>query len=170
MSEVYYKGLQKELQLDTHTLDKVMSVLRSSFTFGHAYTILILIRRRIPKIHTLKASLLVLLFRFSRFWTTCWTRTRISWPCSWRERELHQLRGKTTTASSSAASGTSWSTRLARRRREVDNVSTLRLDIKALRIYEIVGLPDCLGCVLCSTGCSFWKWLKRSIINQWNLS
>lgn len=29
MSEVYYKGLQKELQLDTHTLDKVMNVLGS---------------------------------------------------------------------------------------------------------------------------------------------
>ncbi len=37
MSEVYYKGLQKELQLDTRTLDKVMSVLRNRFTYGHAY-------------------------------------------------------------------------------------------------------------------------------------
>lgn len=29
MSEVYYKGLQREMQLDTQTLDKVTNELRS---------------------------------------------------------------------------------------------------------------------------------------------
>lgn len=41
MSEVYYKGLQKELQLDTQTLDKVTKVQRSNFSWLCRYAILV---------------------------------------------------------------------------------------------------------------------------------
>ncbi|XP_049430347.1 A-kinase anchor protein 13 isoform X3 [Epinephelus fuscoguttatus] len=42
MSEVYYKGLQKELQFDTHTLDKIFPVLDSLFdTHSHFLTLLL---------------------------------------------------------------------------------------------------------------------------------
>ncbi|XP_031734591.1 A-kinase anchor protein 13-like isoform X5 [Anarrhichthys ocellatus] len=42
MSEVYYKGLQKELQLDTHTLDKIFPVLDDMLdTHTHFLTLLL---------------------------------------------------------------------------------------------------------------------------------
>ncbi|XP_078024406.1 uncharacterized protein akap13b isoform X2 [Epinephelus lanceolatus] len=42
MSEVYYKGLQKELQFDTHTLDKIFPVLDRLFdTHSHFLTLLL---------------------------------------------------------------------------------------------------------------------------------
>ncbi|XP_059191879.1 A-kinase anchor protein 13 [Centropristis striata] len=42
MSEVYYKGLQKELQLDTHTLDKIFPVLDNLLdTHAHFFTLLL---------------------------------------------------------------------------------------------------------------------------------
>ncbi|XP_037622082.1 A-kinase anchor protein 13-like isoform X4 [Sebastes umbrosus] len=42
MSEVYYKGLQKELQLDTHTLDKIFPVLDDLLdTHTHLLTLLL---------------------------------------------------------------------------------------------------------------------------------
>ncbi|XP_068578877.1 A-kinase anchor protein 13-like isoform X4 [Cebidichthys violaceus] len=49
MSEVYYKGLQKELQLDTHTLDKIFPVLDDMLdTHTHFLTLLLERKRASP--------------------------------------------------------------------------------------------------------------------------
>ncbi|XP_034391925.1 A-kinase anchor protein 13 isoform X3 [Cyclopterus lumpus] len=46
MSEVYYKGLQKELQLDTHTLDKIFPVLDDMLDTHTHFLTLLLERKR----------------------------------------------------------------------------------------------------------------------------
>ncbi|XP_027134513.1 A-kinase anchor protein 13-like isoform X5 [Larimichthys crocea] len=46
MSEVYYKGLQKELQLDTHTLDKIFPVLDDLVDVHTHFLTLLLERKR----------------------------------------------------------------------------------------------------------------------------
>ncbi|XP_035520670.1 rho guanine nucleotide exchange factor 2-like [Morone saxatilis] len=46
MSEVYYKGLQKELQLDTHTLDKIFPVLDNLLDMHTHFLTLLLERKR----------------------------------------------------------------------------------------------------------------------------
>ncbi|XP_038563070.1 A-kinase anchor protein 13-like isoform X3 [Micropterus salmoides] len=46
MSEVYYKGLQKELQLDTHTLEKIFPVLDNLLDIHTHFLTLLLERKR----------------------------------------------------------------------------------------------------------------------------